>query len=61
MDHKYIFCPFPYEEKNVSQRYFRSTASKFHTVFPSILSSYTVFPVISAPGAFEIEMQHCHF
>ena len=24
-------------------------------------SPNTVFPVISAPGAFEIEMKHCHF
>ena len=27
--------------------------------FPSLES--TVFPVISAPGAFEIEMKDCHF
>ena len=27
----------------------------------NLFSSFTVFPVISATGAFEIEMKHCNF
>ena len=45
----------------------RASASPLPTavaIFGNLESSFdifTVFPVISAPGAFENEMKHCHF